>query len=287
MTEGFQRVAILGTGLIGGSFGLAVRRALPDARVVGWDRAGVLQAAVARGAIAVGVTDLQNAVADADLVYVALPVGATLEVLPQVARHAAQGALATDACSIKANIVRAASEHFRSNGACFVGGHPLAGKETAGVEHAEAELFRGARYALIGSNANTDERVARFAALLKSIGAAPVWMEAEAHDRAVAFVSHLPQLAAVALAGVLRDATDHSGLPLMLAGPGARDTLRLAGSPYALWRDICLANRDNIAAAMDQMMQALDHLRARLTSRELQEEFDAANEIYKILRQTH
>ncbi len=284
MVSQFQRIAILGTGLIGGSFGLAVRRALPHAPVVGWDRADVLRAAAARGAIQVGVTDLQNAVAGADLVYVALPVGATLEVLPQVARHAAQSALVTDACSIKANIVRAAAEHFRS-GACFVGGHPLAGKETAGIEHADAELFRGTRYALIGPNGKADERVARFAALLKSIGAEPVWMEAEAHDRAVAFVSHLPQLAAVALAGVLRDATDHSGLPLMLAGPGARDTLRLAGSPYALWRDICLANRENIAAAMDQMMQALDHLRARLASRELQEEFDGANEIYKILRQ--
>lgn len=283
MASGFQRIAILGTGLIGGSFGLAVRRALPDTRVVGWDRAGVLKAAAARGAIEVGVTDLEKAVAGADLVYIALPVGATLEVLPQVARHA-QGALVTDACSIKANIVRAAAEHFRS-GACFVGGHPLAGKETAGIEHAEAELFRGTRYALIGPRGNADERVARFAALLESIGAEPVWIEAEAHDRAVAFVSHLPQLAAVALAGVLRDATDHSGLPLMLAGPGARDALRLAGSPYALWRDICLANRENIAAAMDQMMQALDDLRARLASRELQEEFDRANEIYKILRQ--
>lgn len=284
MPDAFHRVAILGTGLMGGSFGLAVRRALPHAPVVGWDRADVLRAAAARGAIQVGVTDLQNAVADADLVYVALPVGATLEVLPQVARHASQSALVTDACSIKANIVRAAAEHFRG-GACFVGGHPLAGKETAGVEHADAELFRGARYALIGPHGKADERAARLAALLKSIGAEPVWMEAEAHDRAVAFVSHLPQLAAVALAGVLRDATDHSGLPLMLAGPGARDTLRLAGSPYALWRDICLANRENIATAIDQMMQALDHLRARLASRELQEEFDAANEIYKILRQ--
>ncbi|MGH9861719.1 MAG: prephenate dehydrogenase, partial [Candidatus Acidiferrales bacterium] len=206
MASGFQRIAILGTGLIGGSFGLAVRRALPDARVAGWDRADVLKAAAARGAIEVAVTELEEAVADADLVYVALPAGATLDALPQVARHAAQGALVTDACSIKANIVRAAAEHFRS-GACFLGGHPLAGKETAGVEHADAELFRGTRYALIAAKENADPRVARFAGLLAAIGAEPVWLNAEAHDRAVAFISHLPQLAAVALAGVLRDAT--------------------------------------------------------------------------------
>lgn len=284
MASEFQRIAILGTGLIGGSFGLAVRRAAPEVRVVGWDRPDVLKAAGARGAIEVGVTDLAEAVAGADLVYVALPVGATLEVLPQLARHVMPHALVTDACSVKAAIVRAAAEHFRG-AAHFLGGHPLAGKEVAGIEHADAELFRGTRYALIAAKENADPRVARFAGLLEAIGAEPVWLNAEAHDRAVAFISHLPQLAAVALAGVLRDATDHSGLPLVLAGPGARDTLRLAGSPYALWRDICLANRENIAAAMDQMAQALDHLRARLASRELQEEFDRANEIYKILRE--
>ncbi|MGH9791692.1 MAG: prephenate dehydrogenase, partial [Candidatus Acidiferrales bacterium] len=157
MASEFQRIAILGTGLIGGSFGLAVRRALPETRVVGWDRADVLKAAGARGAIEVGVTDLAEAVAGADLVYVALPVGATLEVLPQLARHVAPPALVTDACSVKAAIVRAAAEPFRGV-AHFLGGHPLAGKEVAGIEHADAELFRGTRYALIAAKENADPR---------------------------------------------------------------------------------------------------------------------------------
>lgn len=281
----FQRIAILGTGLMGGSFGLAVRRALPVARVAGWDRADVLQAAAARGAVELGVTDLRKAVEGADLVYIALPIGAAVDVLAQVAQSAGANALVTDACSTKALVCRTAASHFRGSGARFLAGHPLAGKERGGIEHAEADLFRGARYALIGSAGDADPRVRAFAELLGALGAEPLWMEAETHDRAVALISHLPQLAAVALAGVVRDATDDSGLPLTLAGPGLRDALRLAGSPYAVWRDICLTNRENISAALDRLAQALDQLRAQLASRELEAEFDAANEVYKILHQ--
>lgn len=280
----FQRIAILGTGLIGGCFGLAVRRALPRARVTGWDRPEVLQAAASRGAIELGASELAQAVNGADLVYVALPIGVTLDLLPQIARHASPEALVTDACSVKAPIERMAREHIRG-AVRFLGGHPLAGKERSGIEHAEGDLLRGARYALIGARGDHDHRVQRFAALLGALGAEPVWMDAQTHDRAVALISHLPQLAAVALAGVLRDCTDESGVPLTLAGPGARDSLRLAGSPYALWRDICLANRENITAALDRLELALDHLRAHLSSRELEHDFDAANEVYKILHQ--
>ncbi len=280
----FQRIAILGTGLIGGSFGLAVRRALPAARVVGWDRAEVLQVAAARGAIEAGVAVLRQAVEHADLVYMALPIGVTMDLLPELAHAAGASALVTEAGSAKVLVCRTAAAHFRK-GARFLGGHPLAGKERGGIEHADPDLFRGARYALIGSADDADPRVAEFGKLLDALGAEPVWMDAETHDRAAAFISHLPQLAAVALAGVLRDATDDSGLPLTLAGPGVRDALRLAGSPYAMWRDICLTNRENLSTALDRLAQALDHLRTQLASRELEGEFDAANEIYKILRQ--
>jgi prephenate dehydrogenase len=283
MTD-FQRIVILGTGLIGGSFGLAVRRALPQARVVGWDRPEVLQAAASCGAIELGVSELAQTVKGADLVYIALPIGVTLDLLPQIARHALPAALVTDACSVKANVERAVREHFHG-AARFLGGHPLAGKECGGIEHADADLLRGARYALIGASNDSDPRVQRFAQLLAALGAEPVWMDAQTHDRAVALISHLPQLAAVALAGLLRDSTDESGVPLTLAGPGARDTLRLAGSPYAVWRDICLANRENIAAGLDRLALALDHLRTHLASRELEQDFDAANEVYKILHQ--
>ena len=160
----------------------------------------------------------------------------------------------------------------------------MAGKENSGIEHADADLFRGTRYALIAPERDPDPRVEKFAALLRGIGAEPVWCDAETHDWAVGIVSHLPQLASVALAHVVADETDETGLPLTLAGPGLADMLRLAGSPYDIWRDTCLTNRENIAHALDRLAQAIDYLRTRLASKDLEQEFKIANELYVALR---
>jgi prephenate dehydrogenase len=282
MPAPFTRIAIAGTGLIGASFALAVRQVLPGARLAGWDKPDVLARALAGGVVDEGHARLGDALADADLIYIALPLGLTIERLPEVARHAAPGALVSDAASTKRAVCKAAGNCF-TGGARFLGGHPMAGKEDSGLDAAEAALFRGAKYALIGAR-DDDPRVSCFVDLLEAIGARPIWMDAAKHDRAAAVVSHLPQLLAVALAGVIREQTDQSGLPLTLAGRGLRDALRLAGSPYALWRDIVLTNTDNLESALDRLAQAIEHLRANLRQRELEEEFAAANEIYKILR---
>ena len=282
----FSSIAVLGTGLIGGSFALAVRRAFPQAALIGWDRPEVLHAATQRGAITQSATTIAEAVAAPDLVYVALPIGATLDLLPEIARHAPATALVTDAAGTKAAICRVAARHF-SGRAEFLGGHPLAGREQSGIEHADANLFRGAKYALIrepGAPAPS-AAAARFEVLLRAIGAEPVWMDADTHDWAVGIVSHLPQLASIALAGVVSDETDETGLPLSLAASGLRDALRLAGSPYSVWRDVCLTNRDNLIHSLDRLIQALEHLRGSLSSRDLEPQFDAANQVYKSLRQ--
>jgi prephenate dehydrogenase len=281
LTAPFANISVLGTGLIGGSFALAVRGILPHVSVAGWDRPEVLQRALERGAITRAAASLADAVSAADLVYVALPIGATLDLLAEIARHAPPGALVTDAASTKVAIRRAASRHFRG-ASRFLGGHPLAGREVSGIEHADAALFRGAKYALVGDAG--DPAAGAFEALLRAIGAHPVWLDAETHDWAVAIVSHLPQLASVALAGVVNDETDESGLPLALAGTGLRDALRLAGSPYSVWRDVCLTNRDNLARSLDRLIQALEHVRGTLASRDLEPQFDAANQVYKSLR---
>lgn len=279
----YRRVAILGTGLIGGSFALALRRAIPGVRITGWDRPEVLERARARSVIDQAAGDVAAAVAHAELVYLALPVGAILEVLPVVAAAANPAALVTDAGSTKQAICCRAGELFRS-GAAFLGGHPLAGRETGGLDSAEAELFRGARYALIGEAPPAESRAQRFAELVRAIGATPVWLEAAAHDRAVAFVSHLPQLAAVALAGVVEDETGEAGPPLALAGPGLRDALRLAGSPYDVWRDTCLTNRENLAQALTALLQALEQVRQELADPGLARHFARANRLYSSLR---
>jgi prephenate dehydrogenase len=281
---GFRRIAVLGTGLIGGSFALVVRRRYPDTHIVGWDRSEVLHRAQERGAIQEGFTDLTRALAGADLVYVALPVGHTLELLPEIARRAAANALVTDAASTKAQVCHLAAECFRGS-AGFLGGHPMAGKETSGIEAADADLFRGAKYVLIGEEAEAGPRERQFAALVADLGAQPVWMDAETHDWAVAIVSHLPQMLAIALARVVDEEMDETGLPVTLAGRGLRDMLRLAGSPYSIWRDISLTNTTNIARALDRVSQAIEDLRTRLRSRDLESEFTRANEVYKILRE--
>jgi prephenate dehydrogenase len=319
-----QRVAILGTGLIGGSFALAVKKYASDLHITGWDRSDVVRAAKSRHAIdEAHDADLSAAIAHADLVYIALPIAVTLDLLPEIAKHAAPHALITDACSTKLRIVQSALEIFHHEaGPLFLAGHPMAGRELSGIAHADPDLFQRQTYALItapvgAANAGAglpsgpptataeasaralesdpdpssdphrsprDPRIAAFLKLLEKIGARPLWLGAQQHDYAVGLVSHLPQLAAVALASFLYDRLDENGLPITLSGPGLRDSLRLAGSPYATWRDIILTNREILSAELDLFARRLDDLRERLNSRELESDFDAANELYKLLR---
>ncbi len=288
------RATILGTGLIGGSFALALRKYATDLHISGWDRPEILQQARSLSLLDESFTgDLAPALRAADLIYIALPIGVTLDLLPEIARLAPKHALVTDACSTKLRIAQSAGENFSPPAtALFLGGHPMAGREVAGIAQADADLFRNAPYALIAdssipaesSPSVRDPRVSAFLKLLEKIGARPLWLGAQQHDYAVGMVSHLPQLAAVALGSFLYDHLDENGLPITVAGPGLRDSLRLAGSPYSTWRDIVLTNREVLSAALDLFARRLDDLRERLNSRELEADFDAANELYKLLR---
>ena len=289
------RATILGTGLIGGSFALALRKYTTDLHISGWDRPEIVHQARSRNVLDEAFAgDLAPALRSADLIFIALPIGVTIDLLPEIARLAPKRALVTDACSTKLRIAQAAAENFSSPAtALFLGGHPMAGREVAGIAQADADLFRNAPYALItdvsvpaddSSPAERDPRISAFLKLLEKIGARPLWLGAQQHDYAVGMVSHLPQLAAVALGSFLYDHLDENGLPITVAGPGLRDSLRLAGSPYSTWRDIVLTNREVLSAALDLFARRLDDLRERLNSRELEADFDAANELYKLLR---
>ncbi len=316
-THLINRVSVLGSGLIGGSFALALRKFTEGMHIAVWDRPDTAARAKELGAAdEIFSGELAPAIQNADLIYVALPISTTLDVLPEIARHAPRHALVTDACSTKARIANAAGELFSAReGPLFLGGHPMAGKEVAGIANADANLFRDTTYALIGeSTVSVDDddevetvgrvnpgtrspgdrhtaqmlcsepRVAAFLKIVQKIGARPLWLGAQQHDYAVGMASHLPQLAAVALASFLYDHLDENGLPIALAGPGLRDSLRLAGSPYSTWRDIVLTNREVLSAALDLFARRLDELREKLASRELEADFDAANELYKLLR---
>ena len=289
-TGEFRRVAILGVGLIGASFGAAMEKARRGVSIVAYDRPEVLRKLRGRKFDWEASADLGNAVRGADLIYIALPVGAAIEMLPEISSQCDSRALVTDAGSTKTRICKASQKAF-GDGAKFLGGHPIAGRELGGLEHADAELFRGKRYALIDGgwekDNESDFRVQQFVELVRAIGAEPMWSDAETHDWAMAVVSQMPQLVAIAVARVISDETDETGLPASLAGSGLRDLLRIAGSPYEVWRDICMTNTENIARSLDRAAQAIDFLRTHLTSRELEKEFRGANGVYKMLREMH
>ncbi|MGH9788709.1 MAG: prephenate dehydrogenase, partial [Candidatus Acidiferrales bacterium] len=223
-----------------------------------------------------------------------------LDLLPEVAKAAKPGALVTDAGSTKVRICKLAEEVL-PEGVQFLGGHPMAGREVGGIENADADLFVGAKYTLVKEaeeaeeakeekiyrrDAETAEEGAEkeFLEWIGKLEAEPVWMDAETHDWAVALVSHLPQLVSTALASAVWDETDEDGLPLALAGTGFRDVARLAGSPYDVWRDICLTNSENLARGLERLEQRLERMRALLRSRELEEEFEKARQTYAMLK---
>ena len=215
-----------------------------------------------------------------------MPIGVTLDIFPEIAQHAAPHALVTDACSTKMRICTAATELFQNEASTPIFlGHPMAGRELSGFSQSDADLFQNSTYALVGpSDEQRDLRVVAFTKILEKLGARALWLGAQQHDYAVGLASHLPQLTAVALGSFLYDRLDENGLPITLAGPGLRDSLRLAGSSYATWRDIVLTNREVLSAALDLFARRLDDLRDRLGSRELEADFDAANELYRLLR---
>jgi prephenate dehydrogenase len=273
-----QTVSILGVGLIGGSFGLALRAAGFAGRIFGVSSPQTIEAALRRGAIDAGKT-LPDAVAAADLVYLAQPIARIVELLPEVQQYASPACLITDAGSTKRAIVAKAREVFGSNPR-FLGGHPMAGKAQRGVQRAEADLFRGAVYVLTPQNGRLPELplVHDFLGWIEKIGAVPWVLEPDVHDEVVTWTSHLPQLVSSALA---LSVSGHLDDPqhLKVAGKGLRDMTRLAESSYDIWKDILTTNGDNLAHALEQFIAQLKHFREHLGSSELKIDFEAAQRI--------
>lgn len=254
-----RSLAIIGTGLIGTSVGLALRtarRAGKQIRVTGWDsRATALAAAKRRGGITHIATSFEEAVADADIIVLAAPLDAVVAMLPRVIAKAAPGALILDVTAVKQPIIAAArSASRRRPDIDLISGHPMAGRERAGAAAAVADLFRGRPFALVAPYRNAAGR-SRAESFVRALGAIPVWLPAAVHDRTVAATSALPQLAAIALALATQTAAGKNAA--RLAGPGYNDATRLASSPYAVWEPVIKANRANIVRAMRSFERAL------------------------------
>jgi prephenate dehydrogenase len=255
-------VAIVGVGLIGGSFALALRKAGFQGKIIGVSSPSTVQKALSRGVIDEALP-LAEAAAAADLVYLSQPISrilATLEVLET-------DALITDAGSTKAVICETARKLKRGR---FVGGHPMAGKESRGVEQADAGLFHGRPYVLTSREPQLETWIERFGARL-------VILDPIQHDQQVAFVSHLPQLLSTTLAAVLAGKEN-------VAGPAAADLTRLALSPYDIWRDIFATNAGPIDAALGAFIARLEEVRTHLRASEIESLFSRAAASARTLR---
>jgi prephenate dehydrogenase len=253
-----MRIGVIGVGLIGGSVALATRERL-DAEVLAYDADGAaLQTAVARGAVDRACGSVADACGDAEAVFVAVPVGALVPVVSEVLEAAREDCVVTDVGSTKRAVV-AAHDDPR-----FVGGHPLAGAESSGVEHARADLFDGATWYLTPTERSSGVLYERLHRLLHGLGARPAAIDAETHDTILATVSHLPHVLANVLVAQAARALSDGGERMPASGPSFRDATRVAGASSTIWTDIYMSNSDALGAQLDDTIARLQAVREAL-----------------------
>jgi prephenate dehydrogenase len=257
MAEG-PRLAVVGVGLIGGSIGLAARERL-GAEVRGYGPRGVA-AALDRGALTVACSTIAEAVEGAEVVFVATPVGVLPDVVTEVLAAAGPDCVVTDVGSTKRSVVAAVDDPR------FIGGHPLAGAETSGVEHARGDLFEGATWYLTPTARTGGMLYERLHRLLLDLGARPSALDPETHDALLATVSHLPHVLANVLVARAARVLSEEGERLPATGPSFRDATRVAGASTDIWRDIYLANADALVDAIDDTVRRLTEVRGALAA---------------------
>jgi prephenate dehydrogenase len=278
----FRQITIIGTGLIGGAFALAAKKSGFRGKIVGCDRRAILAKAKKLRAIDSGVEDPVESCRGSDLVVLATPVGAIIELIEKLAPNLPSDVLITDVGSTKSEILRAAERAFGAGvSKRFLAGHPMAGKENSGIEFSDADLFRGAVWFLtpVAGQKPRDARIGEFSNLLKKIGAKIIALDAAEHDRLCAWISHVPQMISTALATALVEEYGENDSLLNAGGRALREMTRIAGSPYSMWRDIAITNKKQIAHALVKLEQELAHIRENLDTRELEEEFERAHKL--------
>jgi prephenate dehydrogenase len=280
----FKQVTIIGTGLIGGSLGLALKKRHLAGRIIGCDRAPVLERARECGAIEAGSTHAADAIHGSDLVVLATPVLPILDLIARLGPALPPATLVTDVGSTKGEVVKQAAKSFGRNARHrFLGGHPMAGTENAGVEFADADLFEGAAWLftpLPGQNVHAGQ-CGEFIHCAEKMGAKIAVVDPDDHDRFCAWISHLPQMISTALAAALVEEFGPDAPVLDIGGRALREMTRISGSPYSMWRDIAITNRKNLSDALHKLEQRLAHIRENLGSKELAAEFELAHQLRK------
>jgi prephenate dehydrogenase len=276
----FKQITIIGTGLIGGSLALALKAAGFTGKIVGCDRAPVLDRARGMRAIDLGTEDPVEAVAGSDLIVLATPVGGIIDLIERIGPIVPPDSLITDVGSTKKEIIDRARSVFGDMAPQrFLAGHPMTGKEHSGLENAESKLFLNAVWLLVPQPQQVFDRgkIKDYCDLLERIGVRLLKMDAERHDQMCAWVSHLPQMVATALAATLVDELGDNPDLHAVGGRALREMTRIASSPYSMWRDIAHTNTANIERALAKLEQRLVHIRENLRTPALREEFDHAN----------
>ena len=283
-----RQITIIGTGLIGGSFALALRKKRFAGTIVGCDRQSALQRAKLCGAIDRGFTEPADAVRGSQLVLLATPVLAIVDLIGRLGPSLAPSTLLTDVGSTKVQIVQRATAVFgKDAGTRFLAGHPMAGKEHSGVDFADPDLFLNAVWFITPlPGQNIDQNInqgifSEFAGWIDQIGARIAVLPAEDHDRLCAWISHVPQMISTALAAALVEEFGEEAPLLPAGGRALREMTRIAASPYSMWRDIAISNQKNIESALSRVEQRLAHIRENLSSRALAEEFEKAHALKK------
>ena len=279
-----RQITIIGTGLLGGSLGLALKKSGYTGRIIGCDRAPVLERARKKGAIDEGRTNASDAVRGSQIVILATPVGAIIDLIKELGPTLPAKTLLTDVGSTKAEVLASAHGVFGKNLARrFLAGHPMAGKEQTGVEFADPDLFRDAAWFLTpvaGQNVY-DGLSGEFLGWVEKVGARVLSMNAQEHDQLCAWISHLPQMISTALAATLVDEYGEDAPLLEAGGRALREMTRISASPYSMWRDIALTNKKSIREALLKLEQRLAHIRENLDTRELAMEFERAHHLRK------
>jgi len=281
-----RQITIIGTGLIGGSFALALKKRRFKGRIVGCDRAAVLERARRKGVIDKRHVDPVKAIQGSQLVLLATPVGAILDLIGRVGPALPDTALLTDVGSTKVEVLAQAQKVFGKDlRHRFLGGHPMAGKEESGVEFSDPDLFQGTTWFLTPAAGQkiTVDLSEEFVRWIEKIGAQVTTIDAETHDQLCAWTSHLPQMISTAFAAALVDEFCKNGSLLESGGRALREMTRISASPYSMWRDIALTNKENIREALLQLEQRLANLRENLDNRELEAEFERAHRLQEIL----
>ena len=277
-----RQITIIGTGLIGGSLALALRRKKFAGRIVGCDREGTLERARKRGAIDDGTVDPAHAVRGSQLVVLATPILVICDLIDRIGPVLPAKALLTDVGSTKTAVVERALKVFgKSAGKRFLAGHPMAGKEMSGVDFADADLFHNAMWFLSPlPEQNLNEGLfAEFAGWIDAIGARIAMLPAEEHDRLCAWISHVPQMMSTALAAALVEEFGAEAPLLSAGGRALREMTRISASPYSMWRDVAISNRKNLEKALWKVEQRLAHIRENLATRQLADEFEQAHDL--------